>query len=138
MYDKQHKLLPAVGDPQRYQILRWVHASEGTFALHGLAVLYTRWNQKDGDVAKTEEGVSRNIKKDMEFLESTLKKSKGKFLFGDQVTAADCMMHFSAVFVIARELGVKAGDCPTVEQYIKDCEATESYKKAVEHTGHKL
>ena len=137
-YDKQHRLLPALGDPKRYKVLQWIHAAEATWALHGISILYARWNQKDGDVKKTEEGMSRNVIKDMNFLESELKKSGGKFLLGDSITAADTMMHFSAVFILARELGVKSKDYPGIERYIKDCEATESYKKAVDKTGHSL
>ena len=137
-YDKQHRLLPALGDPKRYQVLQWVHAAEATWALHGISILYARWNQKDGDVAKTEEGMSKNVIKDMDFLESALQNSKGKFLLGDTVTAADSMMQFSAVFILARELGIKGKNYPEVERWIKDCEATESYKKAVQRTGHSL
>lgn len=119
-------------------MLQWIHAAEATWALHGITILYARWHQKDGDVAKTEEGMSGNIRKDMDFLEAALKQSKGRFLLGDEVTAADIMMHFSATFVIARELGVKKGQLPTVEKWLQECEATESYKKAVQTTGHKL
>lgn len=138
LYDKQHKLLPQVGDPKRYKVLQWVHAAEATWALHGISILYARWNQKDGDVAKTEENMSKNVIKDMDFLEETLKSSGGKWLLGDQLTAADFMMHFSATFILARELGVKGRKYPETERWLKDCEATESYKKAVQKTGHKL
>lgn len=138
MYDKQNKYLPKLGDPKRYQILQWVHAAEGMFALHGIAILYARWNQKDGDVAKTEEGMSKNVIKDMDFLEESLKNSGGKWLMGDQLSAADFMMHFSATFIILRELGVKGKKYPEINRWLKDCEATESYKNAVQKTGHKM
>ena len=82
--------------------------------------------------------MSRNIIKDMDFLEAELKRSKGKFLLGDRVTAADCMMHFSAVFILARELGMKGKKYPEIERWIKDCESTETYKQAVKKTGHSL
>ncbi len=137
-YDKQHKLLPPVGDPKRYEALQWVHAAEATWTLHGIAVLYVRWHQKDGDVKKTEQGLSKNIINDFNLLEATLKQSSGKFLFGNEISVADTMMHFSTSFILARELGVKAEDYPRCKQYVQDCEATASYKKAVEKTGHKL
>lgn len=137
-YDKDHRLLPAVGDKSRYDVLYWVHAAEAMWALHGLAILYIRWFQKDGDIAKTEEGASKNIKNDMNYLENFLSQGQGRFLSGDVVTAADCMMGFSASFVLARELGVKASDYPRTQQYIRDCEGTETYTKAVQKTGHKL
>jgi glutathione S-transferase len=82
--------------------------------------------------------MATNIRNDMNFLEEELKKSQGKFLFGDSPSAADCMMHFSAVFILRRGLGMKGQSYPEVERYIKDCEATETYKKAVEKTGHQL
>lgn len=138
MYDKEHKLLPPVGDPNRYKQLPWIHAAEGTWALHGIAIMYSRWFIEGGDVEATEEKMSKNVRADMAFLEAELKKSSGKFLFGDKPTAADIMMHFSAVFILARELGMKGQKYPEVERWIKDCEATETYKKAVEKTGHKL
>lgn len=138
-YDKQNKFLAPVGNPKRYAALQWVHAAEATWALHGLAILYARWNQKDGDVKKTEEGMGRNVVKDMDLLEQTLKDSPGKFLFGDEVSVADTMMHFSAVFILARELGgVKGEGYPRVVKYIQDCEGTPAYKRAVEKTGHSL
>lgn len=115
-----------------------MHASEATFLLHGLACLYAKWNQKDGDVAKTLEGLSKNVMKDLDYLESELGKSKGKFLLGDTVSAADIMMHFSARFIIVRELGTHGGKWPKVENWLDECEATASYKKAVEKTGHQL
>ena len=82
--------------------------------------------------------MSKNVIKDMDFLESELKKSGGKFLLGNTVTAADTAMHFSATFILARELGIKGRKYPEIERYLKDCEATDSYKKAVDKTGHQL
>ena len=137
-YDKEHRLLPAIGDPKRYQTLYWIHAAEAMWALHGLAILYVRWNQKDGDPAKTEASMSRNVINDMNFLEAELEKSKGKFLEGDVVTAADVMMQFSAMFILARKLGVTNEQYPKSAAWVKECEATESFKKAVEKTGHKV
>jgi len=119
-------------------VLQWVHASEATYALHGLAVLYCRWFQSGGDVAKTEEGVGVNVQKDFDFLESELQRSEGKFLFGDAVTAADTMMEFTADFVLARELGTKGRTWERVERYVRDCQQTATWQKARERTGHKL
>ncbi|KAI4842132.1 glutathione S-transferase [Aureobasidium sp. EXF-8845] len=138
-YDKESKLLPK--DPAtRIQCLRWLHASEATYALHALAILYTRWFGADNPSAaeKIEQGMSTNVCKDMDYLEAELGKSTGKFLVGDQVTVADCMMLFSAQFILARELGTKGKKWEKVEKWIADCEETESYKRAVERTGHKL
>jgi glutathione S-transferase len=137
-YDKQHRLLPPLGDPKRYEILRWVHAAEGTFLTHGLAILYIRWFQKEGDVSMTEEGASGNVVKDLNYLEAELNKSRGKLLFGDEPTAADVMMEFTVDFILARQLGTKGKQWPRVEQYLEDCHKTETWQKAVKKTGHKL
>lgn len=74
----------------------------------------------------------------MDFLENELAKSGGKFLVGDSVTVADCMMLFSAQFILARQLGVQGKKWEKINQWVKDCENTESYKRAVEKTGHAL
>lgn len=138
-YDGAGRLLPT--DPAaRVQCLRWIHASEATYALHALAILYTRWFGADNAdaAAKIEEGMSVNVGKDMDFLEAELGKSKGRFLVGDNVTAADCMMLFSAQFILARQLGTKGRKWERVDRWIADCENTESYKRAVSKTGHRL
>lgn len=127
-----------MGDPKRYQNLQWIHAAEATYALHAISILYARWNQHEGDVAKTEERMSKNVINDFNYLESEIKKNNGKFLFGDKVTAADTMVHFSVAFILARELGTQGKSWPAVEEFRKACEATDTYKKAVEKTGHKL
>lgn len=137
-YDKQHKLIPAPGDAQRHKILQWVHAAEGTYMVHGLAILYAKWFQQGGDVEATVERLGKNVQKDMDYLESALGESKGKFLFGDEPTAADIMMHFSAAFILARELGMKGKSWPKINEWLKNCEARQAYKKSVQHTGHKL
>ena len=137
-YDKTHKFLPALGDPKRYAVLQWVHAAEATYALHGLAILYARWFQEGGDVPATEEKLKVNVQKDFDYLESELEKSSGKFILGDEVTAADTMMEFNCDFVLARELGTQGKKWPKVDQYIKDCQSSPAWKKAQEKTGHKL
>ncbi|KAG9659653.1 glutathione S-transferase, partial [Aureobasidium melanogenum] len=124
----------------RVQCLRWLHASEATYALHALAILYTRWFGADNPAAaeKIEEGMAVNVCKDMDFLEAHLSKGNAKFLVGDSVTVADCMMLFSAQFILARQLGTKGKKWERIEKWIADCENTESYKRAVQKTGHKL
>jgi len=98
--------------------------------------MYARWHQKTGDPAQTEIGLSKNIQADLDFMTAELGKSEGKFLFGDEVTVADIMMHFSVAFVLKRELGTLGRRWERLERYVGDCEGTESYKAAVERTGH--
>lgn len=137
-YDTSNRILPRIGEPKRYQVLQWVHAAEATFALHGLAILYVRWFQKTGNAEETEAGLAGNVQKDMDYLDTELGKSSGKFLVGDSVTAADIMMAFSAQFILARQLGTKGKSWSNIEKWLKACEEAGAYKKAVQKTGHKL
>ncbi|UPX14068.1 Glutathione transferase [Ascochyta rabiei] len=128
-------------DKTRIKVLQWVHAAEATFALHGLAILYARWNIKDapeGVLEAAEKGMSVNVQNDMSWLESELSLSPGAFLVGDRPTAADIMMHFSATFIIARELGTNGKEWSNINKWLKACEDSDSYKRAVKKTGHSL
>jgi glutathione S-transferase len=108
-YDKHGKLLPL--DPaQRVKVRQWVHASEATFALHALAILYARWH-----IQGAPEG-----------------------LCGDHITAADIMMQFSADFILARELGTQGKEWPNINKWLEACKKTDTYQRAVKKTGHKL
>ncbi|KAI8937466.1 hypothetical protein NX059_005186 [Plenodomus lindquistii] len=140
-YDKEGRLFPQ--DPkQRNQVRQWVHAAEATFALHSLAILYARWNAPkdvpEGTVEKMEKGMSVNVQNDLSWLETELSLSSGKFLCGDHVTAADIMMQFSADFILARELGTQGKEYPNINKWLEVCKNTDSYKRAVEKSGHKL
>ncbi|CAO2657778.1 Nn.00g039040.m01.CDS01 [Neocucurbitaria sp. VM-36] len=140
-YDKQGTLLPH--DPQqRVKVRQWVHAAEATFALHALAILYARWSipstAPPGTLEATEAGMSANVQNDLSWLESELEMSEGRFLCGDQVTAADIMMQFSAEFILERELGTGGREYPRIRKWIDVCRESEGYKRAVEKTGHKM
>ena len=138
-YDSSHRLLPT--DPSKHvAALRWLHAAEATFILHSIGILYVRWfgGGHEEAQAQIEEGMSKNVGKDMDFLEKELEKGGTKFLVGDEVTVADIMMHFGVAFTIARGLGTKGRTWKRVEEWIARCEDTDSYKRAVKKTGHKL
>lgn len=140
-YDPEHRLLPPISDKlRRSQVQRWVHAAEGTYALHGLPILYTRWfGANVPDAAKEiEQGMSVNVQKDLDFLEKELAKSHGQFLVGDSLTIADIVMLFSVQFIFARKLGTEGKKWEKVSAWVERCEATDSYQKAVKKTGHKL
>lgn len=140
-YDKEGRLLPH--DPaQRVKVRQWVHASEATFALHALAILYARWgipkDAPEGTVEATEEAMSANVQNDLSWLETELSLAQGRFLCGEHVTAADIMMQFSAEFILIRELGTKGKEYPNINKWLDACKETDSYKRAVKKTGHKL
>lgn len=145
-FDPQNTLhlLPPPASPLRYQTLQWIHASEATFLLHALACLYVQWHQHDGDVEKTLQGLSGNVVKDLDYLESHFQQQKeggGFIMGGKEPSAADIMMQFSVRFILMRELGTKGvekGRWERVERWLELCEGTESYKRAVERTGFRL
>ena len=112
--------------------------------IHGLAILYARWRlpepaKSDGKtLPEMEKGLSKNIQGDLDWLESELKQGNGEFLVGDELTAADIMMHFSVSFILARKLGTEGKSWPSVERWLEGLEGLEGYQKAVKKTGYKL
>lgn len=141
-YDRPHRLIPETDKAAQAKVLQWVHAAEATFALHALAVLYARWfypkdAPKEG-LAEMEKGMSANVQNNMNWIERELSQSGTKFLVGDSITAADIMMQFSIAFILARELGTQGKKWPSVEAWMKRCEESPSYVRAVKKTGHKL
>lgn len=129
----------------RTRVQMWIHASEATFALHALAILYARWNfpqalreSNPEALDQMEAAMSANVVKDLDWLEEELGRSTGQFLVGNQVTAADCMMQFSARFILERQLGTKGKTWPRIDAWLERCEKTESYLRAVEKSGHTL
>jgi glutathione S-transferase len=117
-------------------------ASEGTFMIHGLAVLYARWQMPEAGkkdiLPEMERKLSANVQADLDWLESELQAGNGKFLVGNHVTAADTMMGFSAQFILTRKLGTGDRRWPSIEAWLQNLESQASYKNAAEKTGHSL
>lgn len=142
-YDKQGRLLPSENIERRIKVLQWVHAAEATFLLHGLAITYCRWNipeplKSDGTLAKMEEGYAVNVQNGLDWLETELSLSQGRFLCGEEVTAADTMMQLSVDFILKNNLGTQGRQWLNIEEWLRKCENCEGYKRAVEKTGHKV
>ena len=141
-YDPSHRLIPQ--EPKsRAKVRVWIAAAEGTFMVHGLSVLYARWQmpekgKADGTLDEMEKKLSVNVQKDLDWLEEELKSGNGKYLVGDHLTAADTMVCFSAEFILRRQLGTGGKGWPAIEKWIKHCESEPSYKRAVEKTGYSL
>ena len=138
-YDASQRLIPKEPKP-RAKVREWMAAAEGTFMIHGLAVLYARWQmpekgKSDGTLEEMEKKLSVNVQKDLDWLEDELKSGDGKYLVGDHLTAADTMVCFSAQFILARQLGTGGKTWPAIEKWIQHCESESGYKKAVEKTG---
>ncbi|KAI9663647.1 MAG: hypothetical protein M1821_007137 [Bathelium mastoideum] len=141
-YDTSNRLIPK-DLAARVQVLLWIHAAEGTFMVHAAPFLYVNWFapqrvRDSGDLAIIEEGMSKNVIRDFDWLEGELQKGKGKFLVGDHITAADCMMLLNVQIITGRGFGTKGKKWPKVEEWIKRCEETETWKKAVQKTGFTL
>jgi glutathione S-transferase len=139
-YDKENRLIPQ-DVKQRVKVLQWIHAAEGTFMLHAIAITYARWNiPKDAPdiLSQTEKGLSVNVQNDLDWLETELSFSPGPFLCGDKPTAADTMMQFSIDIILVTNLGTQGRTWPGIESWLKACKECESYKKAVEKTGYEL
>ncbi|KAI9698332.1 MAG: hypothetical protein M1820_007494 [Bogoriella megaspora] len=139
-YDTANRLIPKDA-ASRVSVLQWVHATEATFTLHALAITYLRWFapqsiRDNGELEATEEKMGKNVQHDLDMLEDALEKNKGGFLIGDTVTAADCMMSFSIVYILRNGLGTGGRSWLRIDEWIKKCEATETWKKAVNRTGH--
>lgn len=141
-YDKDNRLSGGKSDATRSAVRQWIHAAEGTFMIHALAITYARWfstdsMKKNGDLHKLEQGLAINVHKDLDWLESQL---QSKFLVGDHVTAADTMVAFSIQFIFAKDLAPprKMVEWPKIKAWLQACEETPSYQRAVKKTGHEL
>lgn len=146
-YDKSFKLLPK-GIADRSKVYEWVHAAEGTFMLHGLAILYARWKIPEAAkqyLPEMEQAMSANVHNDLRWIESTLKDQRNKdkdFLVGDGMSVADIMMQFSVEFIFTRKLGLGMDDAekmyPETTAWLKRTMARQTYKNAVDKTGYTL
>jgi glutathione S-transferase len=128
----------------RNKVKTWIHASEGTFMIHALAITYARWfapkpfQDQPDQMKEFEKGLAINVCKDLDWLDDELKGRK--FLAGEKLTAADTMVLMSVQFIFARDLcgGRKQSEWKEVDRWIGECEKTASWKKAVEKTGHEM
>ena len=85
-----------------------------------------------------EDGMSVNIQKDLDWLETELGLGQTKFLCGNEVTAADRMMQFSIDYIVRLKIGTQGRSWPNVEKSLKACGETETYRAAVKKTGHEI
>ncbi|KAI1625326.1 glutathione S-transferase [Exophiala viscosa] len=137
-YDTSCRLLPK--EPAaRAKVREWMSAAEGTFMIHGLAILYARWSLPEPAkeyLPEMEKGLSTNVHNDFDWFESELEGKE--YLVGKTVTAADILMGFNIEFIFARKLGTEGGDWPNVTKWLSRVQQREAYKKAVEKSGYSL
>ncbi|KAF2679402.1 hypothetical protein K458DRAFT_445770 [Lentithecium fluviatile CBS 122367] len=125
-----------------YESPPMIHAAEATFMLHALAITYFPWNIPSSVSPnirqQTEAGLSINVQKDLDWLETELSLSTGPWLCGSELTAADIMMQFSIDFIMKTELGTGGRSWPKIEKWLRDCGECGSYRRAMEKTGYEL
>ena len=142
-YDPSHRFLPIGPAEERAKVREWIHSAEGIFMAHCLPTVYNR--RIDASLAeKLAPGVEKVVAKDLDWLEEEYVARKGKYLVGNEITAADIMVAFSVHFIFA--IGLASKD-PTqssnekwkgVRSWLAQCLAREPYRRAVEKTGYKL
>lgn len=106
-------------------------------------ILYARWRLPKPAaeyLPEMEKGLSANVHNDLNWLEDELSNSQsgGKFLVGNDITAADIIMGFNTEFIFARKLGTEGGSWPHIQRWFAGIKERDSYKKAVEKTGYSL
>lgn len=121
----------------RSKVRIWMSASEGTFLIHALAIMYGSGAAPES-TEQLAAGLTPQVHRDFDWLESELKKGSSKFLVGDQLTAADTMMGFSIAFILKMGLGTKGKEWPAVNFWLANVENTPAYQRAVQKTGHTL
>ena len=136
-------------DPkQRVRVREWVAASEGSFAMHGIAIMYARARLPKGDVPegtwkRMNQAMAPNMHNNLNWLDSHLEsvhEAGGRYLVGDHLTAADINMLFSIQLIYDRQLGLEDTDqvWEHVERWRHEMEEEDSWKRCVEETGFKL
>lgn len=137
------RLLPAEGTPERLAYTYWLHYAEGTFMpLMIISLILSRIESAPvpfflkpitkGIAAKVRGNyLDANVKRNLEFMEATLKKSK--WFCGDQMTAADIQMSFPLEAAAVRT-DLKT-DYPKLAACLKRMHALPAYKAALAKGG---
>ncbi len=145
-YDVLRTFMPS--DPtQRLRVREWIAASEGSFLMHGIAIMYARARLPKGTPEGTWKEInavmSPNMHNNLNWLDSHLKsvhEAGGRYLVGDHLTAADINMLFSIQLIYDRKLGLEdtEQEWEHTERWRREMEEEESWKRCVEKTGFKL
>lgn len=143
-YDPERRLIPQTFF-LRARTHIFIHAAEGTLASHAMAFSAFRMGMpqqlRDSAphaVANSESKMAVHVQKDLDWLERKLGTSTGAFFVGDNVTAADIMLHISVSLTLKYELGTQGKSWPKLEAWLGRCEETNSCKRAVERSGFHL
>lgn len=142
-YDDGH-LKPADGTPEQLAYTYWLHYAEGTFASFMLLSLVMGRIEDaplpfflkpvvKGIAAKVREGyLDPNVRRNLEFMESTLGESK--WFAGDRFTAADVQMSFALEAAEVRtDLSLAY---PNLADFLVAIRERPAYKAALDKGGH--
>ncbi|KAL8817335.1 MAG: hypothetical protein Q9191_008165, partial [Dirinaria sp. TL-2023a] len=89
-YDPSHQFLPTGPPEERAKVREWIHSAEGIFMTHCLPTVYNR--RIDASLAeKLAPGIEKVVAKDLDWLEEEYAARGGKYLVGNDLTAADIM-----------------------------------------------
>ncbi|HET6565292.1 MAG TPA: glutathione S-transferase [Xanthomonadales bacterium] len=136
-------LLPAEGTAERLAYTYWLHYAEGTFMpLMIISLILSRIESAPvpfflkpitkGIAGKVRDSyLDANVKRNLDFMEATLKKSK--WFCGDSMTAADIQMSFPLEAAAVRT-DLKS-DYPKLADCLKRMHALPAYKAALEKGG---
>jgi glutathione S-transferase len=113
-------------------------ASEGNFTLHTAALLSARLTAPESALPEIEAELVKPIQNDLDWLEKILAGNSTKLLAGDEVTVADTMMIFPLVVIFGRKLGTEGKSWPWVNKWLQNVEASKTYQRALQRTGHRV
>jgi glutathione S-transferase len=137
------RLLPAEGTPERLAYTYWLHYAEGSFMpfmiislilsrIESAPVPFFLKPVTKGIAGKVKSSyLNPNVKRNLEFMEAALKKSK--WFCGDAMTAADIQMSFPLEAAAVRT-NLK-DDYPRLADCLERMHATPAYKRALEKGG---
>ena len=137
------RLKPPDGTPEQRAYTYWLHYAEGTFApLMLLSLVMGRIADAPvpfflipvtrGIAGKVREGfLDANIKRNMDFIESSLTGSK--WFCGDRFTAADVQMSFA---IEAAEVRTDLSAYPHLAGFLAAIRSRSGYRKAIDKGGH--
>lgn len=135
-------LAPALGDPQRFRYLYWLHFAEGSAMtplflkliidrLEGSAPLIVRPVIRSIATRMRRTLVTPRLEDNLDFMEAELARST--WFAGDRFTAADIQMSFPVQAALARSGAMKA--LPHLKSFVERIESRPPYKRALERGG---
>ncbi|KAF5684311.1 GTT1-glutathione S-transferase [Fusarium circinatum] len=141
-YDSTSRLLPQEAHA-RASVREWIQASEGTFMMSAVPIIITRMGMPKEAAqyaSGLEAAIAPMVRGAMQWLETELESgpSKGQFIVGTDLTAADIMMGFSIECIFAMKLEAESQDWPLISKWLANMKERKAYKTAVKKTGYSM